>query len=1088
MRSARVVAQRALRAAMIAAMARLLVSNAGAQGVTTAGIRGTVRSSGGETIDAQVSVRHEETGYSVDVRASAGRFDVQGLEPGGPYTVTVRALGLLPRRVPRVYLELGASRELDVVLEPVATRLDAVLITPADSAEHGSRSAGVAAISAALLDRMPATNRDLYDFMRLVPEISTKISLQSAGFSAAGAGLRFNNFLINGASERTLAGGVSSAFGGTRSLPLAAVQEYQVLLSPYDVRYGDFAGALVNAVTKAGTNTFHGSAFAYGRNDRFARKLNGDSSPSFDRVQYGASLSGPIVKDRLQFLIATELQRYTYPAPGPYVGQASGAERPVPVSSVDLARFDAIMRSHGLTAGSPGAVENSTPLANLFTRLDLALPAWASRVVVWDNYGSEDLVAFSRSRPDTFSLSSTLATTVSQAHMTAVQLHTALPRAGGGHNELLVSTRSEYSNVVGALQQPIVRVSVPSAVPSATGSQIILNSGTPELAQSGGFRSGDISLKDNVTLPVGASHLMALGAEAERFRFRRGIDAESYGTWNFASLDDFAAGRAASYDLAVDFGTGNASLVGSQYGGYVQDQWRVSDRLSITAGLRGDLLALDSHAPYNPLVASIFGRRTDDLPRQRVEISPRVGFVLDSLSTSRQRLRGGVGVFTGRYPLAWAQTALVRYGVGNATLTCTASGGLLQSPPAFTPNPAPTACASGTSSTPNLQSDVNLLDRNLRLARVARGSLAYELRIPGDFQWTTEALVSRGLSDFAFQNLNLNAPLGRDFYGRVVYDTIQRSGLAKPTRRSGFREVIDLVNVSASHSYQLTTKLESARWAGMSGSASYAYSRAWDAQTPTRINLAGTVLWATARVLSGRDDDLTATTSSDDIRHRVIVVGNFQAPWRRARTAVSLYYVGESGRPFTYTAYGAGGRGDLNADGSNINDPIYIPRNALDTMEIKFSGDSPGADTSAAARAGREGAQRHAFENFIERTPCLRSQRGQIMARNSCREPWSNTTIASLRQQVSVAPRIIDLQLDVFNVLNLIDRAWGLRREVLPDPARQTGPGLLEHYQQTAGPPQSAQPVFRFDPTRAAWTTNASESGFQAQLAVRFHF
>ncbi|MGH9884929.1 MAG: TonB-dependent receptor domain-containing protein, partial [bacterium] len=777
------------------------------------------------------------------------------------------------------------------MLEPVATRLDAVQITAADSGADRSRSAGSTTITAALLDRMPAANRDLYDLMRFVPEISTKIALSSPGFSAAGAGFRANNFLIGGVSERTLAGGVSSAFGGTRSVPLAAVQEYQVLVSPFDVRYGDFAGALVNAVTKAGTNTFHASAFAYGRNDRFARRQSGDSSTSFDRLQYGASFSGPIVRDRLQFLVASELQQYTYPAAGPYVGQPSGAERPVPVSTVDLGRFDAIMRSHGLTAGSPGAVENRTPLRNLFTRFDLALPAWASRLVAWDNYGSENQVAFSRSSRDTFSLSSALATTAAQAHMIAVQLHTALSRVGGGDNEVLVSSRSEYSAVVGALRQPIVRVSVPSA----TGGQIVLNSGTPEMAQAGTFRSNDLTLQDNVALPFGANHVLAVGTEAERFRFRRFIGAESYGTWNFASLDDFAAGRAQRYDVGIDFGTNTAAVVGTQYAGYVQDQWRVTNRLSVTAGIRADLLAFDSHAPYNPLVDSIFGRRTDDMPRSRVELSPRVGFVLDSSTTSRQRLRGGIGVFAGRYPLGWAHLALLRYGVGNATLTCRASGGVLQSPPAFTPSPVPTTCAGGTSSTPNLQSDVDLLDRNLRLARVARGSLAYELRTPGNLELTTEALVSRGLSDFAFENLNLNAPLGRDRYGRVLYDAIQTSGQVNSTRRSGFREVIDLVNVSGSHSYQLTTKLERARRAGVSGSASYTYSRGWDAQTPTRVNPTGTVAWATARVLSGRDDEMTVTTSSDDIRHRVIVVGNLEAPWRGARTELSLYYVGESG-------------------------------------------------------------------------------------------------------------------------------------------------------------------------------------------------
>jgi hypothetical protein len=1064
-------------------MLPLFASNAGAQGVTTAGIHGTVLGGHGEPIDAQVSVHHEATGYSVELRSHAGQFLVTGLEPGGPYTVTVRALGLAARRFERLYLELGERRELNVVLDPVATTLAPVRITSRDSAALGR--AGRAAIPATMLDRIPALNRDLFDYMRFVPEVSTKVSLQSPAFSAAGAGLRTNNFFINGASERTLSGGVSPAFGGARSLPLEAVQEYQVLLSPFDVRYGDFAGALVNAVTKAGTNTFHGSAFAYGRNDRFVRKLSGDSSPAFNRLQYGATLSGPIVKDRLQFFIAPELQYYSYPAPGPYVGQAAGAALPVPVSTADLARFDAIMRSHGLTAGSPGAVEDRTPLANLFTRLDLALPAWASRVVAWDNYASQSPVAFSRLRTDTFSLSSTLVTPVSHAHMTAVELHTALPRAGGGHNELLVSTHSEYGTAVGTLQQPIVRVSVPSVVSSIPDSQIIL-SGT---AGFGGVsRTTDVTLKDDVTLPWGTSQVLSLGAQAERFHFRNGIGAESYGMWNFASLDDFAAGRATRYDLNVDFGNASAAVGGAQYAGFAQDQWRVNHRLSITAGVRGDLLALDGHAPYNSLVDSIFGRRTDEMPRPRVEFSPRVGFVLDSSSSGRQSLRGGVGVFTGRYPLAWVQAALQRYGVGNGTLTCTSTGNASQLPPAFTSGPPPSACAGGTTAAPNVQSDVNFLDRNVRLTRIARASLAYEVRLPDDLQWTTEALASRGLSDIAIQNLNLNAPVGRDAYGRVIYNPIQTSGLAKLAPRSGFREVIDLVNVSGGHSYQWTTKLESAPRAGVSGSASYTYSRAWDAQTPTRVNTSGTVLWASARVLSGRDDDLGMTTSSNEIRHRVIVVGNFEAPWRATRTELSVYYVGESGRPFTYTAYGNGRLGDLNGDGSNLNDPIYIPRNALDTMEIKFSGDSPGADTSAAARAQRESTQRRAFEDFIARTPCLRRQRGQIMARNSCTEPWTHTTIASLRQQLTGAPRLIDLQLDVFNVLNLIDREWGLRREVTADPARQTAPGLLEQYQETPGSPRTAQPIFRFDPTREAWTTDPNDSGFQVQLAVRFHF
>jgi hypothetical protein len=262
----------------------------------------------------------------------------------------------------------------------------------------------------------------------------------------------------------------------------------------------------------------------------------------------------------------------------------------------------------------------------------------------------------------------------------------------------------------------------------------------------------------------------------------------------------------------------------------------------------------------------------------------------------------------------------------------------------------------------------------------------------------------------------------------------------------------------------------------------YTYSRVRDVQTPTRVNNRGTVTWASARVTGGRQDDLTTTISSNDIPHRVIAAGRFVAPWSRARSELSFYYVGESGRPFTYIAYGTPGRGDLNADGSNGNDPIYVPRNALDPNETRFSGfaDSVGADNSPAAQAARERAERSAFENFVERSSCLRRQRGRIMERNSCREPWSNTTIASVRQAIPMGPRGVELQVDFFNVLNLLNGNWGRRLEAAP--------ALLEHVGQTAEPVQTARPIFRFDATTPHLTTVATESSFQLQLAVRYHF
>ena len=207
----------------------------------------------------------------------------------------------------------------------------------------------------------------------------------------------------------------------------------------------------------------------------------------------------------------------------------------------------------------------------------------------------------------------------------------------------------------------------------------------------------------------------------------------------------------------------------------------------------------------------------------------------------------------------------------------------------------------------------------------------------------------------------------------------------------------------------------------------------------------------------------------------------YAAPWRRWTTDVSMYYVGESGSPFTYVAGGIG-LGDLNADGAARNDPIYVPRSAFDTTEIMFSGaGGAGADTSSAATAQRILSQQSAFEQWVAATPCLRRQRGRIMARNSCREPFSHTSIASVRQRLpSPGGRALTAQLEVFNVLNLLRQSWGLYRTA-------PGPLLVQVSQAAAGSPL-AQPVFTFDATRPRWTVSPLESAYQLQLALRYSF
>lgn len=1049
-----------------------------AQGVATGAIRGTLRTEAGTDVDgAEVRVLNTETGVPAGARSFRGRFVVQGLEIGGPYIVEVRNIGFVPLRSEPFNLKLGEPFELRLTMRRMATGLDTIIV-----AVRGRETAarGATLISDSLVQRLPTPNRNFYDFVVLAPQISTRVGFGRSGVSAAGANLRFNSFLINGADERSVNGSVSAASNAGKSVPLDAVREYAVLVAPYDVRFGDFAGALVNTVTQAGTNELRGSTFGYLRNDWLARRTELSTSEPHERLQYGFSLGGPIVRDRAHFFVAAEAQRLSSPAPGPYAGQPAQRQPPLPVSEADIARLDTIMRTYGLAAGSGGPVEVATPLRNAFFRVDASIPRWRSRLVgfVSDTRRLED--QFSRAAPDTFSLSSFRFTSKVASRLSSLQLRSDLARRGGGHNELFVSHLADATDMLPEIRQPLVRV----RVPGVNGGTVTINAGAAEAAHGRTVRSRSIKLRDELSVPVGARHVIVAGAQAEHFSVRRGGVIGGYGTWTFGSLEDLARGAPERYELRKDFGSASRPLEGTHYVAYLGDEWRVRDNVTITTGLRADRFGIDGSAPYNDAVDSVFQRRTDVMPRARIHISPRVGFTWDLSRAGSDKVRGGLGVFTGRPPLAWFVPGLANHGEGIGVLRCGFIPGDAGPPPAFEPDytAAPTRCATGGDLSSRPFGEVNLLASNLRMAQSLRGSLAYERRLPGNVVATGEVMLSRYLSDFRWVNLNLAGPQGVDRFGRTLYGSLGANGVPQPVLRSNFAEVIELRNTGMNRSYQMSTRLERQFARGIAATASYTYSRTRDVQSPSRVNLAGITMWADARAVSGRHDELQREISLNDLPHRVVAAFTYTAPWQRWSTGISFYYLGESGSPFTYLATGLGRRGDLNADGSNANDPIYVPRSASDTSEIRFSGfsDAAGADNTPAAQAGRVLAQQAGFEQFIAKTPCLSRQRARLLERNSCREPFAHTTVASVRQTIMVGGTAFETELDIYNVLNLLNDEWGRQRIA--------SPRLLEHVGQTSGAAATSQPVFRFDAARERWTTLQAESTFQIQVAARYRF
>ena len=368
-------------------------SAAWAQGTTSAAMAGRILDAQGRGLQGvDVVVTNQTTGIATRVTSRAeGRYLVSGLEVGGPYSVTVRRIGSPLQTRTGLFLSLGQQLQVDLTFEQQAVRLEEVETRATQDRVFSRAHTGTEALlSDSAIHQMPVINRDLYDLVRLVPEMSTWFAL-----APSGAGTRVNSIRIDGVTDQVPSSNFAAGqlYGG-KVIPLDAVKEYQVLFSPFDVRQGSFAGANINVVTRGGTNELHGSVFGYGTDERLGPNVPLVRNAQYDKQQFGASLGGPIVRDRLFFFVSSELQRRSIPALGPSVGELPSGQSSLPVSETDIARFQQLLSAYGLDGGSAGAVTNENPSSSTFLRLDAPIARWNSRFTLRGNYGYADSSIF----------------------------------------------------------------------------------------------------------------------------------------------------------------------------------------------------------------------------------------------------------------------------------------------------------------------------------------------------------------------------------------------------------------------------------------------------------------------------------------------------------------------------------------------------------------------------------------------------------------------------------------------------------------------------------------------------------------------
>jgi outer membrane receptor for ferrienterochelin and colicin len=1085
--------------AMAALMAGSFTASADAQGVTTGAIGGRITDEqGGGIAGVQVSAVNRGNGFSSTVTTRAdGRYLIPNLEVG-LYDLTVRRVGFDPVRRRDLTVALSQVLPQDVQLTAQATQLSGVVIVAATTTETftPTNTSVKTIVTDTAIQRMPSLSRNVIDLVKSAPQVSTS----GAGYSAGGMSNRMNNVQIDGATERDVFGlgatGTPGAEVNSRSVSLEAVKELQVLLAPFDVRQGNFGGLLVNAVTKGGTNELHGSIFGYYRDQDYGRNVPQLRSTPFDRSQYGFSLGGPIIKDRLHFFVAPEWQDENTPVSGPYFDQPSSITPAFPLTAGDLQRFENRIAALGETSvGSAGYVNIPNPLVNFFGRLDFRIND-THRSVLRYNYSEGDRLRQQNNRGTTSVVYSSNFHNFDTWKMAPVfQLFSVF--GNGVSNEMFLGYNRARNRRTPTSTFPQISV---TNVTTPIGATATIIAGADQFSQGNELDTDTYELTNNLNFQRG-NHTITLGTRNEYVKLRNLFNQSSFGVWSFNGMTNFENGVTNSFRKAIILrDSGNVYFSALQSALYAQDQWQVSPRFSINIGLRMDMSRFLEDVPYNAPIDSAYGRRTDDIPKSSVQFSPRIGFNWDLTGDQTQQIRGGLGLFVGTPPYVWLENAYVNSGNFITFLNCNTSGSTAPAP-AFSADPSGiTTCANGQGTSPI--GDVNFLSSDLKFPQPMRVSLGYDRALPRDLVFSVEGLYSKTLNQFFFLNRNLEGPQGTDKYGRIYYaDSIRASsGAAFPrlpaaVRANGgsarFSTAIDVINQSKDNAWSLTTTLRkrySNNWEALVG---YSHSRARDVQSfgsSTHISN-----WRFGRTLSGEQETPTVGISNFDQSHKITASGTYTKHWKPGwSTDFTAGYQGVSGAPHDYIYLNAAsGSGDLNGDGAQGNDLIYVPNDAGDAQEYQFRDNliitqvAPGVRDTTIITAQQ---QIDAFNTFIDNSPCLSKNRGRILTRNSCTLPFFNQVDVAIRQTIpSLGAQRLSIQMDITNFGNLLNKGWGQQR--VAEASSNSQVPLLTHIGQSSSNPANAVPIVRFNPAQKEYIVgNFAANYWRFQLSARYSF
>jgi len=1009
------------RVATATAAGLLLALGAGAlhaQGVTTAAVTGTVTQESGAPIEgAVITLTNRSTGAVIQATSQGnGRYFMENVPVGGPYSVEVRAIGFESARRDNVTLSLGQRfvSNFTVRQQVVQVQEIAVNAETGDPIMNTAKTGVGQMIGNTAISRLPVLGGNFTNLVATTPQVATV----SGGVSAGSQNNRFNSIQIDGGVNNDLFGlGSTGAPGGqadARPISFAAVKEFQVLVAPYDVRQGNFAGGLVNAVTQSGTNQFHGSVFGrYQNQDLVGTDVNGEKSSDFKVFQYGGTLSGAIIQDKLHYFLAADIQESTTPFDGITLeesGAAPGdAERMI-------AHLNALGASQWGGSGDAGGFVIERPNPTYFGKLTWS-PAANQNVTLAYNNVEASVDVISRRRNGDWQMTSGAYSINNNTNSLRLLWNGVF---GKYSNEFIGGWQTIRDKRDPNTTYPTVLVRSGSS-----GTQLV--AGAERFSQDNSLDQDIFELTDNLTFGVG-DHRVTIGTHNEFFGFNNHFFPQSIGQWTFANIDSFENNAPVRYDRALPLIPGGpvSDFSVNQWGLYAQDQFNIGN-LALTLGLRWDNPIFPDSPTYNPGLDSLTSDpalwtggtiNTSVVPSGNATWSPRIGFNWDVDGSGMTIVRGGVGYFSGRPAYVWMSNAYVNTGMAQTQLTCrNDNASALDDVPTFSLDPSqqPTACGGAGGVIPPIPT-INYFDPDFKFEQNMKLSLGVDRRLPWGMVGTIDLLYTKTHNSLYIQDNNLQGVVDESTLtyatgegNRARYGVnAPATGVATPLKQTAaFGNVLEHLNKTDDYSFNGTIQLQKRFADGVEFNAGYTYSEAKDLMSLTSSIAFSNYGFAT---LNGLLNDRDLTTSTFSRPHRVVVSGTVNLP---ADFEFSLIYSGVSGSPYGYVI-----NGDANADGvggtnREFNDMFYVPRNASD---ITMYGATPAASYDSLA-------------SFIASQDCVNQQRGQIMERNSCRNPWINRLDARIQKLIpTFGGQTMILSLDVFNLLNMIDSDWGLVR------------------------------------------------------------